>query len=41
MRNSDLRKKPHQRRSLGLVVNVSWEGLMFEPSIEISRAFEE
>jgi len=39
--NPDLTKKPHKRRSQGLDVSVSWEGLMFERSIEISAAFEE
>jgi hypothetical protein len=41
VKDPDLRKKPHQRRSLGLDVSVSWEGLKFEHSIEISAAFEE
>ena len=41
MRNPDLRKRSHRRRSLGLDVSVSWEGLMFEHLIERSEVFEE
>ena len=41
MKNPELRKKSHQKRSPGLDVSVFWEVLTFGHSIGKSGTFEE